>query len=609
MSQNKYILKKAYPFPLGAYKEEDGYRFSFVSDAETCGIAIFSENAAEGDKILLDDSFKCGSICSFKIQGNFPQNFTYMLFMDGELKEDPFAKAFLPKREYMKKTVQTCRPIEKNYDFSSDKAPHIPFADKVFYMVHPRGYTMKSDLKKEVKGTLKGLEKKLPYMTSLGITSLILMPTYDFNERIEIKQKVSKRDLQYELDTYKVDFKMSQEEAGTVKANFWGYTDDNRYYAVKEAYCSKDATDEMVAFVKACHQQGIEVFLQFYFPADTRVRLMEDVLLYWKSMYHVDGFHLMGANIPVKDLQDAPFLTDTYLLFENIGEDLIRDNERCGILSNEFMFDMRCFLKGDGDVAFKVARHIRNGIPKGGLIHYMAKQDTMRLYDMVSYQEKHNEANGEQNADGTNYNCSWNCGVEGKTRKKQINVLRNRQMKNAMGLLFLSQGTPLIYGGDEFANSQEGNNNPYCQDNDISYIKWNELSKNQDLFEFTKALIGLRNTYPILKGAISFKGTDYASYGYPDISFHGEEAWRTELYSGSHVFGIMYCNQYVNPKDTSLLYVAYNMHWEKHELALPKLSGNKTWKCILSTDALTEDFTTQNILKIPERTMMVLVAE
>lgn len=608
MSQNKFTLKRAYPFPLGAYIEEDGYRFSFVADSKSRGIVIFSDAVPGGEKILFDDTFMCGSICSVKIEGTFPKKFTYMLLMDEELKEDPCAKAFSPKKEYMKKPDQTCKPINMNYDFSADELPQIPFTDKVFYMVHPRGYTMKADLKKELKGTLKGIEKKLPYLSSLGVTSLIMMPTYDFNERMELKHKAVKSDLQFEMATYKVDFKAHEHEEDNIKTNYWGYTDDNRYYAVKDAYCSVESTEEMASFVKNCHGHGIEVFLQFYFPAETRVRLIEDILLYWKTMYHVDGFHLMGANIPVKDLQEAPFLTDTFLLFENVSEDLIRDYDRCGVLSNEFMFDMRSFLKGDGDVAFKVARHIRTGMAKGGLIHYMAKQDTMRLYDMVAYQEKHNEKNGEQNADGTNYNCSWNCGVEGKTRKKQIVALRNKQMKNAMGLLLLSQGTPLLYGGDEFANSQEGNNNPYCQDNEISYIKWNELKKNQDLFEFTKALIDLRNTYPILKGAISFKGTDYAAYGYPDISFHGEEAWRTELNSGSHVFGVMYCNQYVDKEDTSLLYVAYNMHWEKHELALPKLSGNKKWRCILSTDASTE-LDGQILLNIPERTMMVLVAD
>lgn len=607
MNQMNYILKRTYPFPLGVHKDEDGFRFSFVSSSKKCGIILYSKESPDGEKIELDDSYSCGSIYSVKIGNPLPTDFTYMFYMGEELVEDPRAGAFSPKRDYGKKLKQTCKPILNEFDFGEDKRPDIPFRDKVFYMVHPRGYTMKSDVKKDIRGTLKGLEKKIPYLKELGITSLILMPTYDFNERMERQSIPTGRDMQFDVSTYKVDFDSIQEET---KINFWGYTDDNRYYAVKEAYCSGEATREMADFVKACHKENIEVFLQFYFPAETPVRVLEDVLLHWKSTYHVDGFHLMGANIPVKDLMQEPYLTDSYLLFENISEELVRDKEHCGVLTVDFMYDMRCFLKGDADVAFRVAKHIRSNSENGGLVHFMAKQDTMRMADLVSYQEKHNELNGEENADGSNYNCSWNCGVEGKTRKKQILALRIKQMKNAMCLLLLSQGTPMLYGGDEFANSQNGNNNPYCQDNEISYIKWNELTKNQNLYEFTKRLIKLRETYPILKGAVSFKGTDYASCGYPDISFHGEEAWRSDFNSGSHVFGVMYCNHYVDEKDSSLLYVAYNMHWEEHELALPKIEPNKKWKVILSTEETAQTIgSNQTILNIPERTIMVLVAE
>ena len=402
-----------------------------------------------------------------------------------------------------------------------------------------------------------------------------------------------------------------------VKTNYWGYTADNQYFAVKGSYAMGNPEQEFYQLVESCHKEGMELFLQIYFPENTSLRMIEDVLLYWKLEYGVDGFHLMGASIPVRELMESAVLADTYLLFENIDDKLVDKWNYCGVISSGFMYDMRNFLKGDSSVGFQVAFHIRKQMETGGAIHFMAKQDTMRLIDMVSYQEKHNLSNGEDNRDGTDYNCSWNCGVEGKTRKKQILALRKKQMKNAMCLLFLSQGTPLLYGGDEFGNSQDGNNNPYCQDNDISYIKWNELSKQKELYDFTKTLINLRKSYPILKGAVSFQGTDYGAYGIPDISFHGKEAWRN--HSQTLVFGVMYNNRYANPGDESFLYVAYNMHWEKQQLALPKLPCKKKWSCILSTEEGWQTSTAEDsvspdsrkicdVLQIPARTVMVLKA-
>lgn len=205
---------------------------------------------------------------------------------------------------------------------------------------------------------------------------------------------------------------------------------------------------------------------------------------------------------------------------------------------------------------------------------------------MVTYDRKHNEENGEDNQDGTDYNCSWNCGVEGKSRRKNITGLRLKQMKNALSLVILSQGTPLIYSGDEFGNTQDGNNNPYCQDNAVAWIKWNRTESGNELLQYTKMLIKLRKSHPILHSPMPLKGMDYLSCGYPDISYHGRDAWRPDIGPVSRSVGVMYCGYYGNVnghKDDAFLYIGINLHWSAYYFGLPQLPKGKEWKLFAST--------------------------
>ena len=232
--------------------------------------------------------------------------------------------------------------------------------------------------------------------------------------------------------------------------------------------------------------------------------------------------------------------------------------------------------------------HMRNNRPETGTINYIAKWDGMRLMDMVSYDRKHNEANGEDNQDGTDYNCSWNCGVEGKSRRKYISDLRLRQMKNALSIVFLSQGTPLLYSGDEFGNTQEGNNNPYCQDNATSWIKWNQTENGSELLEYTKMLISLRKAHPILHSPMPLKGMDYLSCGYPDISYHGREAWKPDTSPASRSIGVMYSGYYGETdgqRDDALFFIGINLHWNEYCFGLPQLPKGKEWTLYASTDS------------------------
>jgi glycogen operon protein len=282
------------------------------------------------------------------------------------------------------------------------------------------------------------------------------------------------------------------------------------------------------------------------------------------------------------------------------------------------MYIMRKFLKGDEDMVKSVMYEMRR-VPQGaGRIHYMSNYYGMTLLDMVSYDRKHNEPNGEDNLDGNDYNCSWNCGEEGATRKKKIAALRLRQLKNAMCMLLLSQSTPLIFMGDEFGNSQKGNNNPYCQDNAVTWLDWKDKERNAELYTFWKELIDLRRNHAMLHRSSEPRIMDYIACGYPDLSYHGMNAWRPQTESYSRCIGMMYCGKYVESEGTGSedsLYIAMNMHWESHEFGLPRLPKGMKWKLLLTTDEqklsdteAMEIISEENVCEVPARTVAIFIS-
>ena len=211
----------------------------------------------------------------------------------------------------------------------------------------------------------------------------------------------------------------------------------------------------------------------------------------------------------------------------------------------------------------------------------MANTNGFTLMDMVSYDIKHNEANGEDNRDGTDYNQSWNCGAEGPSRKKRIMQMRRKQIRNALLMLFLSQGTPLLMMGDEFGRTKKGNNNSYCQDNDISWLNWSLLNSNSSIHEFVKHVIRFRKEHSVFHMEKEPALMDYRCVGLPDVSYHGLKTWCPMFDRFLRQLGILYCGKYGKKPDgreDDYFYVAFNMHWEPHEFALPNLP--KDFKCI-----------------------------
>ncbi len=601
-------------YPLGVFFEAEGLRVSAVCEgAEESGIILYDRKHQEGLRIPFPESCRIGAVCAMLVSGYRDRSMSYLFYRGEEVYQDPFCKRVENSYAYgmPKPALSRCKAAGEVFDWGDDENIHIPYEDMILYALHVRGYTKHRSSGVKWKGTYAGLTEKIPYLKELGINMVLLMPAYEFDE---VMPENPAKTMEQAVLSYRQEPPLPDEDEKKRKTriNYWGYQ-PGLYYVPKSAYAhEKDAVGEYKAMVRAFHSAGIGVAMQFYFPAQMSPVEILDILKYWVLEYHIDGFHLMSASLSMELIAGEPLLAKTMLL---AGEkDACRGGKNArnlGILNDGFLYDMRRFLKGDDNMINQFLFRLRENRDGIGTVNSMARWDGFRLVDMVSYERKHNEENGEDNQDGTDYNCSWNCGAEGKSRRKNIQELRLRQMKNAVTLLFMSQGTPLLYGGDEFANSQGGNNNPYCQDNDTTWIKWNMSGMGRELLAYTKFLIGLRKAHRILHSETFLRGIDTLSCGFPDISFHGREAWRPDTTPVSRCMGIMYCGFYGAQKeqgDGCFFYIAVNMHWEVNYLGLPKLPKGKVWFYCASTGREIpdiEDNGSSQELRVPARTIVL----
>ncbi len=576
------------PYPIGAHPESDSIRFSFVSRSASCGVILYDRKTGKKLKRLpfLPEE-KMGNVyCKF-VQGMDASTISYQFYQEDEIIPDEHARAFVGKpnygRERQEKGLRAAF-LSGEFDWQGTVNPKHPYGQCICYGMHVRGFTKHPSSQVVNKGTFLGIVEKIPYLKECGITTIELQPAYEFLE-IPSKQEL-KREFAYMVSEEDVN------AFGSKKLNYWGYK-KGYYYAPKAAYAAgEDASLEFKTLVRELHKNGMELVMQFYFPKEVKQGEIPEILRFWALEYHVDGFHLMGENIPITLLAQDEAMVDTKLWYEHFDMDAIYVKEETpeyrnlAVYTDDYCYTMRKYLKSDGDMLNAVLYQMRHIPEKAGKIHYMSNYNGFTMMDMVSYDQKHNEANGESNRDGNDYNCSWNCGEEGVTRKKKVLGLRRRQVKNAMSMLLLSQSTPLIFMGDEFGNTQFGNNNPYCQDNKTTWLDWREFEKNQELYQFWCKLVALRKEHPVLHPSGELRIMDYISCGYPDLSYHGPTAWRPQLESYSRHVGIMYCGKYArkdrNTED-DFFYVAMNMHWEPHELALPKLPKGMKWEVICTT--------------------------
>ena len=349
--------------------------------------------------------------------------------------------------------------------------------------------------------------------------------------------------------------------------------------------------------VSAFHKADIEVYLQLYFPATVSMQTQLETVRFYVTHYQIDGFHIKGDNPSVNAIAAEPMMANTSVFYYSFPyEDLQKTEDRefptggrpqithLAEYRDDFAYLARHYIKSDNNVIRDFIQAFTH-VPTGhGNIHYITSYEGFTLNDLVSYNWKHNEANGEDNRDGNDDNCSWNCGFEGKTQRKEIRTLRNRQMRNFMLVNMLAQGTPMLYQGDERCNTQNGNNNPYCQDNEIGWMNWRATKDSLRLLDFTRKIVAFRKVHECFRRRTPFKCNDYKVVGYPDLSFHGKDAWKADFGNYSHTIGVMYCEDY-NEEHPShdLIYLAMNMHWHNQQLGLPAPPEGYHWEIVLDT--------------------------
>lgn len=578
-SANNISISKGTPFPLGVTIMPNGINFAVsLPYTENCKLNLYHSLTGELiESIKLDSNYQIGSVFLVILKDkNKYSNCEYMYQINELETLDPYVKMITGKEIYGKRLSleekQKVRGIVvEEESWSEDSLLQIPFHELIIYKLHVRGFTKHDSSKVEHKGTFLGLMEKIPYLLEIGINCVQLMPIYEYNEIIE------------------------QSGFTSDKINYWGYAKENYYFAPKSSYAAnpKQANLELKTVIEAFHKNGIEVIMEMHFETGTNYGLIQDCLRFWHLVYHIDGFCFNSEKVPTTILATDPILSKVKLLTQGWDLNQIYPKEYEPKFKNlaeynlGYSIDTKRFLRGDEEQVSAFANRVSRNENKSAVINFITNHDGFTLMDLFSYDYKHNEDNGENNNDGPKYNYSWNCGVEGHTNKKKIIDIRKKMIRNALTTLLFSQGTPLLLAGDEFGFSQKGNNNPYCQDNEITWLNWNLLETNKGIFVFLQELIKIRKQHPILHRTDSLRSMDYISCGFPDISFHSVKAWRHDSSYYNRMLGIMLSGKYVfiNRKENDCsFYLIFNMHWEKHHFDLPYLSLGMKWYSLLNTE-------------------------
>ena len=649
----KITIKEGNYRKFGVSEEAGGYIFTFAGEKEEeCFIRIYDKQNQLIERILVPKTYCMGSVRSVFVGGIKEKELRYNYEINGEIITDAYADKIIGREIFnnpdraLQDFAVYCGKERNNFDWEEDDLPEVPKKDMVMYKLHVRGFSMDGGAKGKKKGTFAAISDKIEYFKELGVTTLELMPIYEFEELfIEekpgipeyIKVQASKAKEQKELaekaelaesaektkktektetaPLEKIEEKAFDEGGKVVTGlNYWGYGEGN-YFAVKAAYASTtSASTEFKALVKKLHQNGLECVMEISFPRGMNQNVIMDVLRFWVREYHVDGFHIMGPGVPVQAICQDMFLSRTKLFVESYSDDIYHMEKvyhNCYVYNDEYLYPARKLLNHQGGSLEDFANQQKKQHSRVGFVNYLASNNGFTLMDVFSYQEKHNEANGENNTDGSNWNYSANYGVEGKSGKRYVVETRKQQLLNAFAMLFFAQGVPLIMAGDEMCNTQNGNNNAYCQDNKIGWLNWKKDEKNTWLIQYVKKLIGFRKAHPVLAMEEPVRMNDYGRKGYPDVSYHGENAWLPGFYYQKNAYGTMYCGDYAKKEDGSnddFIYVGYNFHSAVTHLALPKLPEKKQWYLVMDTSEVDGAFLAEEVC-VENQHLMALAAQ
>ncbi|CCG06997.1 glycogen debranching protein GlgX [Pararhodospirillum photometricum] len=526
------------------------------------------------------------------------------------------------------------RLVFEDFDWEDDKPLELPTEDLIIYEAHVRSFTCHPSSGVKAPGTYAGLREKIPYLVELGVNCIELMPLFEFDEWENSRRHPDTGEVLLNYWGYST-LGFFAPKAGYAATGKYGMQVDELKTLVKDLH--RHGIEVMLDVVfnhtaEGDHRgptisfRGVDNktyymltpegwYYNFSGCGNTLncnhpvVRgMVIDCLRYWAAEYHIDGFRFDLAAILGRDQNGAPLANPP--LIESLAHDPILarcklvaeawdagglyqvgsfpNYGRWGEWNGKYRDDLRKVLIGAEGMGALAQR--LQGSPdlywyRGATasINFITCHDGFTLCDLVSYNGKHNEDNGENNNDGANDNNSWNCGAEGPTSDPEINALRSRQMRNALTLLLVSQGVPMILSGDEVARSQNGNNNAYCHDNALSWFDWTLVEKNAGLLAFTRTLIAFRKAHPVLRRRHHFVHRDDAQVGLPDISFHGTQAWRPEWAGWSRALAVLLCGAYAPGGADDDVYLAVNTYWEGLWFDLPQPRPGRRWHAVINT--------------------------
>jgi len=657
--------KPGQPLPLGATIMLEGWNFSvFSRNATSITLLLFKKaNPKPIAEIPLDPKInRTGDIWHILVLG-MGSSLRYGYRADGpsdrkgsghwfnkeNILLDPYAWALEGGEIWGGEDGgRRCCIVADDFDWEGERPLNLPLKDTIIYELHVRGYTIDESSDVVSRGTYKGLIEKIPYIKSLGITAVELMPVFEFNE----------------LENKRVNPK-----TGERLKNFWGYS-TMAFFTPKASYASNgwdgNQVKEFKEMVKAVHRAGLEVILDVvfnhtaeghsdgptisfrgldntvYYALDPESKdyldltgcgntvncnhpvveaFILDCLRYWVTEMHVDGFRFdlatilrrnqKGELLPGRSLIDSieqdPVLAHTKIIAEAWDTQVNQVGGfpgRWAEWNSHYRDDVRRFGRGDKGMVPVLATRIggssdlyqASGRRPYNSINYVTCHDGFTLYDLVSYDNKHNEENGEDSQDGTDQNFSSNSGIEGPTDNSLVNTLRLRRIKTFATILMVSHGVPMILAGDEFGRTQQGNNNPYCQDNEIGWIDWHLTEKNAGLLRFFRKMIALRKRHPVFRRSHFLTGEDTNLDQHPDVSWHGLEVGKPDWSEDARVLAfVLDGSELPHEKRDDDFFVILNGDQVKHSFEVPPPPAGNAWFRIIDTgkpspeDILDED--------------------
>lgn len=633
----------------GATVIPGGVNFTVYSHgAASCELLLYHRKQEEPYAVIpFPDNYKIGFVYSMIVFGLDIGDFEYAYRLDGPYDPkkgllfdrrnpilDPYAKAVTGQTQWGVKNNYEhgyrARVVRNNFDWGKEKQPLIPMEDLVIYELHVRGFTRHPSSNVQHPGTFAGVMEKIPYLKSLGVNAVELMPIFEFDE----------------MRDYRV-------VNGREVMDYWGYN-SVCFFAPNTSYTSSVEFNyegrELKTLIKTLNDNGIEVILDVVFNhtaegnefgpcfsfkgLDNNIyymltpdgqyynfsgcgntlncnhplvqQMILECLRYWVTDYRVDGFRfdlasILGRNEDGSPMSKPPLLKS--LAFDPIlgNVKLIAEAWDAGGLyqvgtfpswqrwaewNGKYRDEMRQFLKGDYWLAPAAAQRITGSLDlydpsyrgANASVNFLTCHDGFSLHDLYSYNYKHNECNGWDNTDGTNDNYSWNCGIEGETDDPGILSLRLRMMKNAFAVLMCSRGTPMFLSGDEFGDTRFGNNNPYCQDNEISWLDWTLLDKHRELFDFCSYMIHFRHKHHSVQGHLT-----PCECGLPDISLHGIYPNEGQYDKDSKIVCAMFAGYDKTRGCDDIVYLAVNPYWESVEITLPDIPEGYLWRMAVNT--------------------------